>query len=211
MNNNYNQRQDGDTLVAERTEHEHRDPITGTPGSHPLGTALGAAPVALAGTIVGAAVGGPVGLVLGAVAGAVAGGAVGHEAAESANPTILSDDHPLPAMTGLRTELELEHAAREESLGTERPFAEHLDAYSLGVNERLAAQDEQRAPLSDVQEVGQGPLDWNDQVEARLRQGWETTRSDVGQAWTDVKGAVKSALDATGRRLDEIDKSDDTR
>lgn len=76
---------------------------------------------------------------------------------------------------------------------------------------RSKAQVEQRVPLSDVQEVGQGPLDWNDQVEARLRQGWETTRSDVGQAWTGVKGAVKSAWDATGRRLEDIDRSDDTR
>jgi len=48
----------------------HRDPITGEPGAHPIGTGLGAAGGAAAGAAAGAAVGipgGPVGM---AVAGA---------------------------------------------------------------------------------------------------------------------------------------------
>jgi uncharacterized protein (TIGR02271 family) len=73
----------------------NRDPITGAPGSHPVGTGLGAAAGGLAGAGAGAAIGagigtgaaGPVGTGIGAVAGAVAGAAGGHAVAESVNPT----------------------------------------------------------------------------------------------------------------------------
>lgn len=70
------------------------DPITGAPGSHPIGTGVGTAGGGLAGAAVGAAIGSVVpgiGTVVGGVAGAVVGGiggaAVGHEAAEQINPT----------------------------------------------------------------------------------------------------------------------------
>lgn len=46
---------------------ENRDPITGEPGSHPVGTGVGAAGAGLAGAAAGMAVGGPVGGVIGAV------------------------------------------------------------------------------------------------------------------------------------------------
>ena len=66
----------------------NRDPLTGEPGSHPVGTGLGSAGAAAAGAAVGAAVGGPVGAVVGAIAGAVAGGAAGHAAGEKLDPTV---------------------------------------------------------------------------------------------------------------------------
>ena len=65
----------------------NRDPISGTPGAHPLGTGAGAASGGVAGAAVGMAVGGPVGSVIGAAVGAVAGGLVGKGAAEAVNPT----------------------------------------------------------------------------------------------------------------------------
>ena len=65
----------------------NRDPITGTPGAHPLGTGAGAATGGVTGAAVGMAVGGPVGSVIGAAVGAVAGGLAGKGAAEVANPT----------------------------------------------------------------------------------------------------------------------------
>lgn len=65
----------------------HRDPLTGTPGAHPLGTGAGAASGGVAGAAVGMAVGGPVGSVIGAAIGAVAGGLSGKSAAEAVNPT----------------------------------------------------------------------------------------------------------------------------
>ncbi len=65
----------------------NRDPITGTPGAHPLGTGAGAASGGIAGAAVGLAVGGPVGGVIGAAVGAVAGGLAGKDTAEAVNPT----------------------------------------------------------------------------------------------------------------------------
>jgi hypothetical protein len=65
----------------------NRDPITGTPGAHPLGTGAGAASGGVAGAAVGMAVGGPVGSVIGAAVGAVAGGLAGKSAAEAVKPT----------------------------------------------------------------------------------------------------------------------------
>jgi len=65
----------------------NRDPITGAPGSHPVGTAAGAV---AGGVAAGAAVGtvaGPVGTVVGAAVGAVVGGLAGKGIAEQIDPT----------------------------------------------------------------------------------------------------------------------------
>lgn len=66
----------------------NRDPISGAPGSHPVGTGLGAiaggiAAGAAAGTVVG-----PVGTAIGAAAGAIVGGLAGSAAGEVLDPTV---------------------------------------------------------------------------------------------------------------------------
>jgi phage tail tape-measure protein len=61
--------------------------LTGNPGSHPVGTGLGAAGGAATGAVAGAALGGPVGAAVGAAVGGVAGAAAGHKAGEVVNPT----------------------------------------------------------------------------------------------------------------------------
>jgi hypothetical protein len=66
----------------------NRDPITGAPGSHPVGTAAGATSGGVAGAAVGTVVGGPVGGAVGAAVGAVAGGLAGHAAGEAVNPSV---------------------------------------------------------------------------------------------------------------------------
>jgi uncharacterized protein (TIGR02284 family) len=65
----------------------NRDPITGTPGAHPVGTGVGATGGALAGAAAGS-LAGPVGTVVGLVAGAVVGGLGGKAVAEAGNPTV---------------------------------------------------------------------------------------------------------------------------
>ncbi len=65
----------------------NRDPITKTPGAHPVGTGLGAAGGGAAGAAIGA-IGGPIGAVAGAVIGAVAGGLTGKGVAEAVDPTV---------------------------------------------------------------------------------------------------------------------------
>src|ERR1700761_9103766 len=66
----------------------NRDPLTGAPGAHPVGTAAGAVAGGLA---TGAAVGtvaGPVGTAVGAAVGAIVGGLAGKGVAESIDPTV---------------------------------------------------------------------------------------------------------------------------
>ena len=63
------------------------DPITGAPGSHPVGTGVGAAGGGATGAAIGATVGGPVGAVVGAAVGAVVGGMTGKGVAEAIDPT----------------------------------------------------------------------------------------------------------------------------
>ncbi|MEP7261778.1 MAG: hypothetical protein ABI669_11275, partial [Usitatibacter sp.] len=66
----------------------NKDPITGAPGAHPIGTGIGAA---AGGMAAGAAVGtvaGPVGTVIGAAVGAVVGGLAGKGVAEKIDPTL---------------------------------------------------------------------------------------------------------------------------
>lgn len=70
-----------------REDSANRDPMTGAPGAHPVGTGVGAA---VGGAAAGAAAGtvvGPVGTVVGAAAGAVVGGLAGKGVAEAIDPT----------------------------------------------------------------------------------------------------------------------------
>lgn len=69
------------------TRDANRDPISGAPGAHPVGTGVGAAGGAAGGAAIGAAVGGPIGAVVGAAVGGIAGGLAGKGAAEVVNPT----------------------------------------------------------------------------------------------------------------------------
>jgi uncharacterized protein YcfJ len=65
----------------------NRDPLTGTPGAHPVGTGIGAASGGAAGAAIGA-IAGPIGAGVGLVAGAVAGGLAGKGVAEKIDPTV---------------------------------------------------------------------------------------------------------------------------
>ncbi|MBA2744043.1 MAG: hypothetical protein H0U43_07015 [Chthoniobacterales bacterium] len=64
------------------------DPLTGEPGSHPVGTGVGTTGGGLTGAAVGAAIAGPVGAAVGAVVGGVAGAYSGRGVAEAVNPTV---------------------------------------------------------------------------------------------------------------------------
>lgn len=62
------------------------DPITGEPGSHPVGTGIGGVGGAAAGAAIGT-MAGPLGTLIGGAIGAVVGGGAGHAAAEAIDPT----------------------------------------------------------------------------------------------------------------------------
>src|SRR5918912_1086497 len=65
----------------------NRDPLSGAPGAHPVGTGVGAAAGGLAAGAAAGTVAGPVGTLVGAAIGAVAGGLAGKGVAEMIDPT----------------------------------------------------------------------------------------------------------------------------
>jgi len=66
----------------------NRDPITGAPGAHPVGTGLGAAAGGMAAGAAAGSVAGPAGAVAGAAVGAIVGGLAGKGIAEKIDPTV---------------------------------------------------------------------------------------------------------------------------
>lgn len=75
------------TGVERRKGEPNRDPITGAPGAHPVGTGLGAAAGGMAAGAAAGSVAGPVGTIAGAAVGALAGGLIGKGVAEAIDPT----------------------------------------------------------------------------------------------------------------------------
>jgi hypothetical protein len=66
---------------------DNPDPVTGEPGSHPIGTGVGTAAGGLAMGAAAGAAAGPLGAAAGAVVGGVLGGLAGKEVAEQIDPT----------------------------------------------------------------------------------------------------------------------------
>lgn len=153
------------TTSAKKVENNdaNRDPITGAPGAHPVGTGLGAAGGGAAGAAIGAAVGGPVGAVVGAAIGAVSGGLAGKGAGELVNPTVedgyWSDNYPTSSYG---------------SDGT--PYTEYAPAYRYGWE-------------SQTRHAGRRFED----VEGELESGWASARGSSQLAWSKARSAVRDA------------------
>ncbi|MGH6622706.1 MAG: hypothetical protein ACREBN_01985 [Burkholderiaceae bacterium] len=154
-----------DTTVVKRPD-ANRDPITGTPGAHPVGTGIGAAAGGIAaGAAAGTLAAGPVGTVIGAAVGAVAGGLAGKAIAERIDPTVVDeywegrfDKEPYyePGMT----------------------FDDYAPGYRLGADARQQyadrSFDDMEAALENDYENARGTsrLDWED-AKRPVRAGWE--------------------------------------
>jgi phage tail tape-measure protein len=141
----------------------NRDPISGQPGAHPIGTGAGAAGAGATGAAIGGAVGGPIGAVVGGAIGAVAGGLAGKGAAEAINPTV-------------------EDTYWRENYKT-RPYAKadvaydtYQPAYRYGWESR-------------TQHAGRK----YDEVETDLERGWDKAKGTSRLAWGEAKHAVRDA------------------
>ena len=159
----------------------NRDPITGAPGSHPVGTGIGAA---VGGAAAGAAAGtvaGPVGTVAGAVAGAIVGGLAGKGVAELIDPT------------------------REDAYWREnykgRPYVrdgstydDYGPAYGYGVNS-----------------YSRYPGRRFDEVEPDLAEDWETSRGKSRLVWEDAKSATRDAWDRVSDTVERATPGDSDR
>lgn len=147
------------------------DPITGEPGSHPVGTGVGAAGGAAAGAAAGGVVGGPVGAVVGGAIGAVAGGLAGHGVAEAIDPTV--ED------TYWR-----ETYATRPYVAPKSTYDEYAPAYRYGWESR-----------------GRYAGKRYDQVESDLERGWEKAKGSSKLAWNEAKHATKDAWHRVERAL----------
>ena len=148
----------------------NRDPLTGTPGAHPVGTAAGAVAGGLA---TGAAVGtvaGPVGTAVGAIVGGLAGKGI----AEQIDPTV-------------------EDAYWRDNYAS-RPYVsggsydDYGPAYSYGVNSysKYAGRD-----FDDVE--SDLSRDW-DSVRGKSSLTWERAKHATKDAWNRVSDSVERAI-----------------
>ena len=150
---------------AEKIESQNanRDPITGAPGAHPVGTGVGAA---LGGAAAGAAVGtvaGLVGTIIGAAAGAIVGGLAGKGVAESIDPTV-------------------EYAYWRDNY-TNRPyvtagssFDDYGPAYQYGIQSATKYNDRSF-----------------DEIENDMARDWDTVKGSSTLAWDRARNASRDS------------------
>ena len=141
----------------------NRDPITGAPGAHPVGTGLGAA---AGGMATGAAVGtvaGPVGTAIGAAVGAVVGGLAGKGIAETIDPTI-------------------EEAYWRENY-TSRPYVKAGSTYD----------DYGPAYAYGVENYPKYRGKTFDQVEPDLSRDWQRAKGKSSLTWENAKHATRDS------------------
>lgn len=157
----------------------NRDPVTGTPGSHPVGVAVGgvtggAAAGALAGTVFG-----PIGTLVGAGVGIVAGAVVGKEVAERIDPTAESEFW--------RHEYRSRPYASED-YDFDRDYAA---AYGYGLQAR--------------EQYGMRGFDAS---ENELREGWNRMRGESRLDWDHARPAIRDAYDRADLTYNTYAESD---
>jgi len=145
----------------------NRDPITGAPGAHPVGTGVGATGGGAAGAAIGAAVGGPVGAAVGLAAGAVAGGLAGKGAAEAVNPTA-------------------EDAYWRENYASQ-PWVERSYTYD-------DYQPAFRSGYEGYARYGSVGKSYDD-IEPELRRDWDRTKGKSRLEWERARMASRAAWD----------------
>jgi uncharacterized protein (TIGR02271 family) len=160
------------------------DPITGAPGSHPIGTGVGAAGGGAAGAAIGS-VAGPIGTAVGAVVGAVAGGLAGKGVGEMIDPTA-------------------EDAYWRENYKT-RPYAagttydEYQPAYRMGweSSQRYkghtfdSAESNLKADWERAK--GKSKLTW-DKAKFAVKDAWDRTTHHSAHTDTTRGGAATAAM-----------------
>jgi hypothetical protein len=169
MNNSNVRSESEEVAKKEEADRANRDPITGAPGSHPVGTGLGGSSGGVAGALVGTAVAGPIGTVVGAVVGVVAGGLAGKAAGESLNPT--EED----------TYWRGRHSD-EPYYESGRNYDDYAPAYRTGYMAR--AEDGTRT---------------FDEAESDLQERYERERGESRLEWDQARPATRAAWERAGK------------
>lgn len=173
------------TNKARKKYDENRDPISGAPGAHPVGTGIGAAS---GGALAGAAAGtvaGPAGTVVGATLGAIAGGLAGKGVAESINPTAI-----LPSVEDAYWRKQY---AQEPYYDRAFTYDDYAPAYRAGYE----AYGRYRGKYFD--EVSpQIEREYNT-IRGKSKLAWERAKHAARAAWNRVERALPGDADGDGR------------
>ncbi len=160
------------------TRDMNRDPISGEPGSHPVGTGVGSAGGAMAGAALGLPFG-PIGALIDGAIGAVAGGAAGHAVGEQVDPTG-------------ETEYWKNSYTSRPYYSKDHSWDDYEPAYKYGLESRTKQADR----------------NWDDKLEADLKTGWEKTKGKSRLGWETAKDAVRDSWDRTDRTYKTYQSTD---
>ena len=165
-------------MKTETHPDRNEDPITGEPGSHPLGVGVGTTAGAATGATVGA-LGGPIGVAVGAVVGGIAGAAAGKSVAEGVNPT----------------EEEAywrENHSSQEWADDEYTYDDYAPAYRAGYEGPGRYQTSWDRAESKIES------EWNE-LKADSRLNWEKAKHATRAGWHRVERAIPGDADGDGR------------
>lgn len=146
-----------------RNDGANRDPISGAPGAHPVGTGIGAV---VGGAAAGAATGtvaGPAGTLVGAAIGAVVGGLAGKGVAEVIDPTRERDYWS-------------ENFSGRDYVETGSSFDDYGPAYGFGVDA-----------------YGRYPGRAFDDVESEMSRDWAANHGTSNLGWDRARHAARDA------------------
>ena len=156
------------------TPDANRDPLTGAPGAHPVGTGIGAVGGAAAGAATGS-VAGPIGTLVGGAIGAVVGGLAGKGVAETIDPT-------------------REDAYWRENY-TSRPYVDPSDSYDdFGPAYGYGVSAYTRYPGRAFDDVEPDLERGWDSARGRSSLGWERAKSATRDAWHRASDTVERAI-----------------
>jgi hypothetical protein len=149
--------------TTDTTNRANRDPLSGEPGSHPVGVGVGAAAGGMAAGAAAGTVAGPLGTAIGAAVGAIVGGLAGKGVAESIDPTAEE-----AYWRG--------NYASRDYVAPDRSFDDYGPAYGYGVAmyEGDRSFDDVEPALADgwMGVRGQSTLGWGEASPA-ARDAWE--------------------------------------
>ena len=150
------------------------DPITGEPGSHPVGTAIGGVGGAAAGAAIGS-IAGPLGTLIGGAIGAIVGGGAGHAAGEAFDPTV---EYEYWRDTHTSTPYYREGYDYDK---------DYHPAYATGYASR--AHYDKNARFEDA--------------EHDLKNKWAEVKGESRLQWEEAKEAVRDGWDKTHARIND--------
>ena len=160
---------------------ENRDPISGKPGAHPVGTGIGAAAGGMAAGAAAGSVAGPVGTVAGAAVGAVAGGLAGKAIAERIDPT-------------------MEEAYWRENY-TSKPY----------IRSGATFDDYGPAYMYGVENYGRFHGATFDEVESDLARDWQRAKGKSSLAWEDARHATRDSWQRLSDTIERATPGDSDR